>query len=63
MNKDLRNKLFDNYSSRTNNLDSSYHDKYNWFNTYFKNFYEPFISTSIDKNLNILDVGCNRGYL
>jgi 2-polyprenyl-3-methyl-5-hydroxy-6-metoxy-1,4-benzoquinol methylase len=63
MNKDLRNKLFDNYSSRTNNLDSSYHEKYIWFNTYFKNFYKPFISTSIDKNLNILDIGCNRGYL
>jgi len=63
MNEDLRNKLFDNYSSRTNNLDSSYIEKYNWFNTYFKNFYNPFLEEKENKNLNILDVGCNRGYL
>lgn len=63
MNDKLRNELFSNYSSRTNNLDASFKEKYSWFQMYFTKFYKPFIIKKNKRDLRILDIGCNRGYL
>lgn len=63
MDNGIRQKLFDNYSSRVDKLDATSIEKFEWFNKYFNRFYFKVFQKFNSKDINILEVGCNRGYL
>ncbi len=63
MDNGVRKKLFDNYSSRVDKLDATSVEKFEWFNKYFNRFYKKTFQKFSSKDINILEVGCNRGYL
>jgi 2-polyprenyl-3-methyl-5-hydroxy-6-metoxy-1,4-benzoquinol methylase len=63
MSQELRNKLFEQYSNRTDSLDNSFFEKYKWFELYYSKFYKSHINSLSIINPKILEIGCNRGYL
>ena len=62
-NSDLRSKLFEQYSDRINSLDSSHNEKIHFFHCYYTKYFKKSLHCLNDKQINILDIGCNRGYL
>ncbi|RXJ78008.1 hypothetical protein CRV03_03285 [Arcobacter sp. F155] len=54
--------LFEKYHSiHGANIDSSIEAKVNYYEKYFRSFYEKYFPK--DKQINILEIGCNKGFL
>jgi 2-polyprenyl-3-methyl-5-hydroxy-6-metoxy-1,4-benzoquinol methylase len=63
MNKEVKKKLYDNYSLRVDLLDDAFDQKLKWFKLYFSKFYQKTFKEYNPNNTKVLDLGCNRGYL
>lgn len=57
-----RNKLFNNYSKRCNELDPDHEAKLSWFHDYASCGYEKYLADR-KRSDTVLDIGCSRGYL
>ena len=58
-----RNRFFECYhETRSVLLDKSHEDKQDWFDFYVEQMYSSYLN-GLSKNAQILDLGCNKGYL